>query len=227
MSKGGPKLLEQKTNASLMARAWKAVLGLVIFTLGNYMTIQANIGLAPWDCFSIGLSGHVGLTYGQTGILVSLLVLAVDLLLKERIGLGTILDTLVCGISLDVFLWLGLVPLQSSFWSGGVIMVAGMVLMAIGQAIYMSAGLCCGPRDSLLMGLGRRLKKVPIGYVEIMILVTVLAAGWLLGGKVGIGTLLSALGLGVTMNIVFRILRFEPRNIQQEDLLTTLKQLKK
>lgn len=211
--------------ATLAARSWKATLGLIVFTFGDYLAIQANIGLAPWACFNIGLSHWVGLSYGQASILVSVLVLAVDLLLKEKIGLGTILDTLVCGICLDLFLWLNVAPLQSNPWAGAVMMTAGLFLMGAGQAVYMSAGLCCGPRDSLLMGVGKRLKRIPIGYVEVIILVSALTGGWLLGGKVGIGTLLSALGQGTAMHIVFRIARFEPRDVQQEDLLTTVRAL--
>lgn len=90
--------------------------------------------------------------------------------------------------------------------------------MAAGQWIYMSAGLCCGPRDSLLVALGRRLPRLPIGLVANALQALVCAAGWLLGGPVGLGTLLSVFGIGAAMQLVFALVRFEPRQVRHESL---------
>lgn len=211
---------------TLPGRSCQAALGLIIFTFGDYLAIQANIGLAPWDCLNIGLAGQIGLSYGQTSILVSLVILGIDLLLRERIGIGTILDTLVCGIFLDVFMALGLVPACTRFLPGAGLMLAGMVFMALGQWIYMRSALCCGPRDSLLVGVGKRLRKLPIGLVEILILLLACSLGFALGGKMGLGTLFTAFGLGLVMQLVFRLVRFEPRDVVHEDLIQTLRQTK-
>jgi uncharacterized membrane protein YczE len=102
-------------------------------------------------------------------------------------------------------------------------MLAGFVFMALGMWIYMRGEQCCGPRDSLLVGLGKRMPKVPIGIVEILLWMVVLLAGWLLGGPVGIGTLISTFGAGAVMQLVYNILRFEPRDIRHRDVLAVLR----
>lgn len=216
------KPLDRKTT---LQNCLRAALGLIIFTLGDYLVIQANIGLAPWDCLSLGFAQRVGLTRGQGSIAVSLTVLALDLLMREKIGLGTLLDTVICGVFLDVYTNAGLLPLQHSLWAGVAFLLAGMLVMAFGQYVYMGAGLCCGPRDSFLIGVGKRLSRLPIGAVEVLIMAVVLTAGWLLGGAVGPGTLISVAGLGLAMQLVFRLAHFEPRAVLQTDLFASVRVL--
>ena len=98
-------------------------------------------------------------------------------------------------------------------------MLVGFVFMALGMWIYMSAEQCCGPRDSLLVGLGKRMSKVPIGIVEVILWAAVLLAGFILGGPVGIGTLLSTFGAGLVMQLVYTIIKFEPRNLKHKDVI--------
>ena len=90
----------------------------------------------------------------------------------------------------------------------------------------MCAQQCCGPRDSLLVGLGKRMPKVPIGIVEIILWAAVLLMGYLLGGPVGIGTLISTFGAGLVMQLVYNIIRFEPRDLRHRDVLTVARELK-
>ena len=104
-------------------------------------------------------------------------------------------------------------------------MLAGFVFMALGMWIYMRGEQCCGPRDSLLVGLGKRMPKVPIGIVEIILWVVVLLAGWVLGGPVGIGTLISTFGAGLVMQVVYSLIHFEPRKVKHLDLLTVTRML--
>ena len=104
-------------------------------------------------------------------------------------------------------------------------MLAGFVFMALGMWIYMKAGQCCGPRDSLLVGVGKRLPKVPIGVVQIMLWAAVTLVGWLLGGPVGIGTLISAFGAGAVMQLVYNIIRFEPRDVVHRDVVAVTREL--
>jgi hypothetical protein len=91
--------------------------------------------------------------------------------------------------------------------------------------IYMRGEQCCGPRDSLLVGLGKRMPRVPIGIVEVMMWAVVLLAGWLLGGPVGIGTLISTFGAGLVMQLVYSVIRFEPRSIRHRDVIEISKYL--
>ena len=199
--------------------------GLAVFAFGVHLTIFANIGLAPWDCLGMGISYHTPLNYGLSMTTIAVLVLCIDLLLRERIGFGTIIDALITGNLVQLFNDLNPLPLNEGLWSGVLIMLLGFVFMALGMWIYMSAAQCCGPRDSLLVGLGKRLPKVPIGIVEILLWTAVVALGWLLGGPVGPGTLLGTFGAGLVMQLVYSILRFDPRDIKNRDVLEVSREL--
>ncbi len=194
-------------------------LGLLIFAFGVHLTIYANIGLAPWDCLGMGISCHTPLNYGLSMTALAVAILLIDLLLRERIGFGTIIDAVLTGNFVQLFNDLNPLPENRSLWLGIGIMLAGFVFMALGMLVYMKAAQCCGPRDSLLVGLGKRLPKLPIGVVEILLWAVVLLIGWLLGGPVGIGTLISTVGAGAVMQLVYSLLRFEPRKIRHRDVL--------
>ena len=199
--------------------------GLLVFALGVHLTIYANIGLAPWDCLGMGVARNTPLNYGLSMTCMAVIILGIDLLLKERIGFGTIIDALLTGNFVQMFNDLNPFPANESLWAGVGLMLAGFVFMALGMWIYMSAGQCCGPRDALLVGLGKRLPRVPIGIVEILLWAAVLLAGWLLGGPVGIGTLISTFGAGLVMQLVYSVLRFEPRSVAHRDAAAVLREL--
>lgn len=201
-------------------RVAKATVGLFICAFGVYLTVQANIGLAPWDVLAMGLARRVGMSYGDVATIIAVTVLLVDLALKERIGVGTILDAVIMGKGVDLYNALELVPKQNTLTGGLIVMGAGMIIMCFAIWIYMSSAICCGPRDSFFVALAKRLKRLPVGLVEILIQAVVLTAGWLLGGPVGIGTLMATFGLGAVMELVFRIARFEPRRVKHEDIIT-------
>ncbi len=196
----------------------KTAFGLAVFAFGVRLTISANIGLAPWDSLSMGISYHTPLSYGTAHIVISCIIVVIDLLIREKIGYGTLLDAFLVGLFVDFYDYLGIVPTQSGIPLGIAVMVAGLFMMSLGQYFYMSAGQCCGPRDAFLVGLGKRLPRVPIGIVNTGILSVVLTGGWLLGAPIGIGTVISTFGMGVSMQIVFRLLKFEPRSVRHQSL---------
>lgn len=197
----------------------RIVAGLLVFAFGVHLTIFANIGLAPWDCLGMGIAKHTPLNYGVSMTIVAIVVLLADILLRERIGFGTVIDALLTGNFVQVFNSLNPFPENHSLPIGIMLMLVGFVFMAIGMWIYMSAEECCGPRDALLVGLGKRLPRFPIGIVEVLLWSVVLLAGWLLGGPVGIGTLISTFGAGLIMQLVYTVVRFEPRNLHHKDVL--------
>ena len=102
---------------------------------------------------------------------------------------------------------------------GVALMLLGFVFMAVGMWIYMRAAQGCGPRDALLVGLGKRLPNVPIGVVQIVLWSAVTIVGWSLGGPVGVGTLLSAFGAGAVTQLVYHVLHFEPRDVEHRDVV--------
>ena len=194
------------------------VLGLLIFAFGVHLTIYANIGLAPWDCLGMGISYHTPLNYGLSMTVMGVVILCVDLLLREHIGFGTIIDALLTGNFVQMYNDLNPLPENHNLWLGIAVMLVVFVFMTLGMLVYMKAAQCCGPRDSLLIGLGKRMQRLPIGAVEILLWAAVLLVGWLLGGPVGIGTLISTLGAGAVMQLVYNALRFEPRDIRHRNV---------
>lgn len=199
----------------------KSAFGLFIFAIGVYLTIQANIGLAPWDCLSMGVSARVGYSYGIVHTAISILILVIDILLKEKIGYGTILDALLVGNYVD---WIGYfkpVPVSESVPVSCAMVIVGLFIMGYGQYFYMDAAQGCGPRDSLLIALGKRFPKTPIGVVQTVMVGIALLMGWLLGGPVGIGTVISVFGMGTALQIVCRIMHFEPRDVVHKNVLET------
>lgn len=196
----------------------RIVLGLLVFSFGVHLTIFANIGLAPWDCLGMGISYHTPLNYGLAMTCMAVVILGVDLLLGEKIGFGTVIDALLTGNFVQMFNDLNPFPANTSLPLGIALMLTGFLFMALGMMIYMRCAQGCGPRDSLLLGLGKRMKKIPIGMVEILLWAVVLLVGWLLGGPVGIGTLISTLGAGAVMQLVYSAFRFEPRSIRQRSV---------
>ena len=204
----------------------KIICGLWVFAFGVHLTIYANIGLAPWDCLGMGMAKHTPFNYGVSMTIIAVAVLVIDVVMKERIGFGTIIDALLTGNFVQVFNYINPFPENNNTWAGIGIMFIGFVFMAIGMWIYMSAQQCCGPRDSLLVGLGKRMPMVPIGIVEVILWAVVLLIGWLLGGPVGIGTLISTFGAGLVMQFVYNIIKFEPRKLKHRDVLTVTKELR-
>ena len=201
-------------------RQWlKIVAGLLVFSFGVHLTIFANIGLAPWDCLGMGIAKHTPLNYGLAMTCMALIILVIDVLLKERIGYGTVIDALLTGNFVQMYNDLNPLPLNTNLWAGIALMLAGFAVMALGMWIYMCGEQGCGPRDALLVGLGKRVPKMPIGLVEILLWSAVLLAGWLLGGPVGIGTVISTFGSGLVLQCVYRMIRFEPREVRHRDLI--------
>ncbi len=204
----------------------KIVAGLIVFAFGVHLTIFANIGVAPWDCLGIGIAAHTPFNYGIAMTIIAVTVLLIDIVLKEKIGFGTIIDALLTGNFVQMFNYINPFPENTNVWIGIAVMVCGFFFMAVGMWIYMSAGQCCGPRDSLLVGLGKRMPKVPIGIVEVLLWAVVLVIGYLLGGPVGIGTLISTFGAGLVMQFVYNVIGFEPRKLRHRDVRSTVAQLR-
>ena len=195
-----------------------AAVSLFVNGFGVYLTIQANIGAGPWDVLNLGLSKTLGILYGTASIAVSCTILGIDILLKEPIGIAMFIDAVVVGKSVDFFNHIQAVPSASSLLTGIPLMLVGLTIMAYTQFTYMIASLGCGPRDTLLVGVAKRVKKIPIGAVSIALLSLATLIGWLLGGPVGVGTLICAFCTGPIMQMAFRSVRFDATGIKHQRL---------
>jgi uncharacterized membrane protein YczE len=211
-------LRENRTAKAIILNMFIAAASLFENGFGIYLTIQANIGAGPWDVLSLGLSKTFGILYGNASIAVSLTILLIDILLKEPIGIAMFIDAVVVGKSVDFFNWTGIVKPCSSLPVSIAVMTAGLFIIAYTQYTYMIASLGCGPRDTLLVALSKRMKRVPIGLVSIMLLGTATVTGWLLGGPVGLGTIICAFGSGPVMQFAFRTVRFDATKVRHQNL---------
>ena len=214
-----------RTGSAIVLNMLLAAVSLFVNGFGIYLTIQANLGAAPWDVLNLGISKSLGILYGTASIAVSCFILGIDILLREPIGIAMFIDAFVVGKSVDFFNFVHAVPVASSPLTGIPMMLLGLVILAYTQYAYMIASLGCGPRDTLLVGLTKRAGHIPIGAVSIALLSSATFIGWLLGGPVGIGTLISTFGAGLVMQMVYSIIRFEPRNIVHRDVIAVTEKL--
>ena len=177
--------------------------GLAIFGLGDSLLVQGNIGNAPWTVFAQGLSLKTGLPLGVSTFLISVTVLLIWIPLKEKPGFGTLSNIVL--IASFIQIGISIFPLQESLALGIVFDIVGILLVGIGSALYITCGLGPGPRDGAMTGI-HRVTGVRVGRVRLGIEITVLAVGWLMGGTVGVGTLLFALFIGESIAISLGIL---------------------
>lgn len=198
------------TRDRLGHRLRRLVLGLVLCGLGIAFMVAADLGLGPWDVLHQGVSRNTGIPIGTVGIIVGLVVLLGWIPLRERIGIGTVLNVIVIGVVIDLTL-LGLDTPDAMTLRVGYLLL-GPLLFGIGSGFYIGAGLGSGPRDGLMTGLARR--GLPVHGVRTGIEVTALVIGFLLGGTAGIGTLLFAFTIGPLVHVFLPRLRVDDRDPQ-------------
>ncbi len=211
-----------QTRKDIVIHSVIAAAGLFCCGIGIYFTLQANIGVSPWDVFHQGISSHTGMLYGNVSVLTALIILIVDIVMKEPIGIGMFLDAFIVGKAVDLCAWLGFLPQQTSLPMGILCMMAGLTITACGMRIYMGCALGCGPRDTLMVALCKR-TGLPVGPVTMMIYAVVTAIGWFLGGQVGIGTVLSVLYVGPALQTICRLTGFDAAKVTHQNLLETLR----
>ena len=208
-----------QTVSGILLNCLQAAIALFFNGLGVYLTMHADIGAGPWDVFNLGLSKTFGILYGTASISVSCTILLIDILLKEPIGIAMFIDSFVVGKAVDLFNYLDIVPRPGNLPMAICMQLVGLLIMGYTQYFYMRSALGCGPRDTLLVGLKKRMKKIPIGVVSILLLGTATLAGYFLGGPVGIGTLICAVLSGPIMQLAFHTVHFDATRIRHQNLV--------
>ena len=193
------------TPALTMARRVTQLgVGLFLYGFAIAMMIRAALGISPWDVLSQGIVFHAGLNYAIVTNVVGALVLLLWIPLRQKPGIGTVVNVLTIGPSIEAGLWL--LPETADLVPRALLLAGGLVLLAIATGLYIGARFGPGPRDGLMTGIHTKFGW-PIWAVRTAIEVTVLAIGWLLGGNVGIGTLAFALLIGPMVNVTLPLLR--------------------
>ncbi len=175
-----------------VVRSVRLLVGLVLFGVALALLVHSSLGLDPWTVLSSGVSRHVALTLGEVTVVSSVVVLLLWIPLRQRPGLGTVANALVVGPVLD--LGVALLPSPDSLVLRAVFLVLAVLLVAVGTGLYVGVGWGPGPRDGLMTGLVRL--GLPLYLARTLIEGTVLLVGWLLGGTVGLATVVYALAVG-------------------------------
>lgn len=177
--------------------------GLTLCAAGITMLIRADLGLGPWDVLHQGVAVSTGMSIGVATVLIGFVVLLLWLPLRQRPGIGTVTNVVWIGVSLDVLLSVTSAP--SSLGLRWLLLAAGPLVFGVGVAVYIGAGVGTGPRDGVMTGLEQL--GIPVALARSGMELTALTIGWLLGGRVGIGTLYFALTVGPVMHVTLPRLR--------------------
>ena len=200
-----------RVRGGLLLRGSVLVIGLALFAAGIVALLESRLGLSPWDVLHQGISRHTPLSFGEANIVVSAVVLTGAWLLGARVGVGTVANAILVGSLVQLYSSLGIVerlahdPLAVRIG----LLVAGLGLMGVGTALYLGAGLGAGPRDSLMV-VGHQRTRFRIGVVRGALELSALAAGVVLGGTFGVGTIAFALGIGPAVELSFWLLARSP-----------------
>ena len=189
---------------SMTRRVAQLLGGLFLYGFAIAMMIRAGLGIAPWDVLSQGIVLHTGINYAVVTNVIGALVLLLWIPIRQKPGIGTVVNVLMIGPSIEV--GLALLPQTDDLVARILLLAGGLVVLALATGLYIGARFGPGPRDGLMTGIHRR-TGWPIWVVRTSIEVTVLAIGWLLGGNVGLGTLAFALLIGPMVNITIPLLR--------------------
>ena len=168
-------------------------LGLALFGLGEGLLIVSFAGASPWSVLAQGIALNINFSIGIVTIFVSIVVLLFWIPLKQKPGIGTILNAIIIGLMIDICI--KFVPTPEKYLSQILLACIAVLTVGLGCGIYLIANLGAGPRDGLMVGLQKK-TNLPIAAVRVFLEITVMSIGWYLGGTVGVGTLLFAFGIG-------------------------------
>lgn len=198
-------------------RLVQMIIGLFLYALGIVVTLNAHIGYTPWEVLHVGIANKVGLSLGTVSIITGLVIGIIVVILGEKIGLGTISNMILIGIFIDIILWLRIIPIANNMVIGIIMLIIGLFIISLGSYFYIGSAFGAGPRDSLMVAL-TRVTKLPIGVCRGIIEFSVALVGWLLGGMIGIGTVISVIAIGFCVQITFKAFKFDPTSVKHETL---------
>lgn len=194
------------------------MLGLFLYALGSFLTIQANIGLAPWEAFSMGCAQVGGISFGNAVVISGFVIVHAAFFLDEKIGIGTLLNAVLIGKFVDLIQATELIPAMTNIGTGIALLVVGQFVICLGSYFYIGAGMGCGPRNSLMVAISRCFPRTPIGLIRGMIEGSVLTTGCLLGAQVGVGTVIAVLSIGCSLQLTFRFLKFDVKQVKHDSI---------
>jgi uncharacterized membrane protein YczE len=189
---------------SFLARMPSLFVGLFLFSAGIVANLHAGLGMMPWGVLNVGLETMTPFTLGEISQVVGIAVIIIGWLLGFPPGFGTFTNMYVIGVLIDWIIASGLIPIQETLLWQLVLLLLSVAFLGVGTLLYIRVGLGAGPRDGLMMGLVKKTGR-PVSTIRGAIEITVLVIGYLLGGPIGIGTLISAVTVGYAVQLAFKL----------------------
>jgi len=211
-------------------RIFIVTFGLVFAAYGVGLTVTAQLGVSPWDVFSQGVALQLSKVLGKEIMMGTItqitaaLVIIVDVALKEKIGIATIIDTCIFGGALNFFLKHNMLPYPQAFPVKFILMVLGYFIWGLGIYIYMKQALGSGPKDALFVIFAKR--KIPVAIAKNSIEAVVFIIGWIMGGTIGIGTVVAVFAMGYIIEFWFKVFKFDVTKVENESIIDTAKNIK-
>ena len=204
-----------KSNIKTLMRL---LIGFILCSSSTVFMLNSNLGLSPWDVFHQGISNVTGITIGQANIITGVIFVVVGMFCGQKLGIGTILNMVLIGQFVDWIMYLDIIPKSNNIVTGIIMMIIGMLTMGYGCYLYISCGWGCGPRDGVMVVLSKVLNK-NIKYVRAGMEIIVLIIGIFLGGTMGLGTVISAIFLGYSMQLVFKLKNFDVSKVEHKSII--------
>jgi len=196
-----------------LGRLPSLLVGLFLFAVGVVANLNSGLGMSPWGVLNVGVSNITPLTLGQASQVIGLVVIAIGWALGFAPGFGTLMNMYFIGLFIDLIIAWGLIPTPTDPMFQYLLLILSVAVLGVGSLFYMGVQLGAGPRDGLMLGLVRKLDR-QVAYVRAGIEGMVLILGYLLGGPVGVGTVITALTTGYSVQFFFRLGRFDSMSKQ-------------
>lgn len=209
----------------MLERYFKLILGLFLIAASKVITINASLGYPPWDVFHQGIANILNIKIGTVIIIVGVIIVGIGILFGQRPGIGTILNMFLIGVFINIIMTIKLMPVFANVYIRLLTVFISMIIMGLGSYLYIGAGFGAGPRDGLMLILLEKTNK-SVSFIRNSIEIMVLVIGYLLGGPVGVGTVIVSLGLGFAIQFVFNLFKFDPNTIDHrgwDDEVASLK----
>lgn len=217
--------MENQELRTVLLKLPKLIWGLFLCSVGIMLMIYADLGLGPWDVFHTGLMAHSRFTLGQVTQLVGLILMVINCFMGEVPGIASLGNMVLIGFFIDIIEGTGLLFIPTSLWGKFALLLLGQVIFAWGCLYYMGSDLGAGPRDALMVALVRK-TGFSVFLIRTAIEVSVLVAGILLGGSVGIGTVIISLTIGYFVEAAFKLGGYVPGKEPQRTLVDEFNMIK-
>lgn len=214
--------MKKSNRISLLNRVIKLMIGMFISSIGIQMMIEANMGLDPWNVLNQGLVNSFNMSFSMAIQITGIIIIAIAIILKEKFGIGTLANIFVIAYFVDIIEKMGFIKRQTTILGGSFMLAGAIILIGFGTWMYMSTALGSGPRDALMVAFTKRTKLSP-GFCRIITEIGVTVLGYFMGGQVGVGTIISSIGIGLCINFWFKVFKFNAHLTHQENIIKSIK----